>query len=150
MRIKPYRMRAMRALCEQQLFEIEAMLRTSGLTARALALRAKLNENTLKKAIHRLKEGGRCFEGTMEKLRAAMRGMGYADWMGGTDQDRLRAAIASASRLLGPITPRNADEAAAFVKQILDTLLAQPRLTDNEIQVAADNLADGLRRRSNE
>lgn len=139
---------AIGSLSDRQLFEIEAMLRVSGLSARALAMAAGLDQNTIAKARKRLPRGGKVFEGTMERLRDAMRRAGHTDWLSSTDETRLRAAILSATKLLGSLTPYNAAEAAAMIKETLDDLMRAPNLSNQEIQIAADSFANGFRRRA--
>lgn len=123
------------------------MLRVSGLSARALGLRAGLSDNTVKKAIAKLREGGKVYASTMAKLRAAMRALGHESWSEGVDEALLSAAMAAAVRTLGQITQINAAEAAAIQKETYDSLVKQPDLSDEQIQIAANNFADGVRRR---
>lgn len=129
------------------LAEIEAMIRVSGLSARALGLRAGLSDNTVKKAIAKLREGGKVYASTMAKLRAAMRDLGYKSWTEGVDEVLLEAAMLATIRVIGSITQLNAGEAAAIAKETYDTLIRQPELSDEQIQVAANNFANGVRRR---
>lgn len=139
-----------RANPTRDLAEIRAMLRVSGFTSsRLAAFVPAMDPSTLNKAIRRLEAGGGISARTLERLREAMRGQGFADqdWQDeGPNIRMLGIALRAVARALPELMrPEGAPDAARLQRRIYRALERRPELSDEAAQATADLLAEELR-----